>query len=232
MSAIQYLFFDLDHTIWDFEANSVSTLQELYHVSALAEKGVHDFENFNFVYHEINDRLWDSFRKGILSREDLRWKRMWQTLLHYNIYDVPLAKMMSEKYLEILPTKNNIFPYSIEVLQYCKDKNYELHLITNGFELTQIQKLKNSNLDTFFDQMITSEKAMSMKPHPGIFEYAFAQTGASSHNSIMIGDALDVDILGAQQVGMQQIYFNPKKISHNENPTYEINCLSEIKRIL
>ena len=73
---------------------------------------------------------------------------------------------------------------------------------------------------------------MSMKPHPGIFEYAFAQTGASSHNSIMIGDALDVDILGAQQVGMQQIYFNPKKISHNENPTYEINCLSEIKRIL
>jgi putative hydrolase of the HAD superfamily len=232
MSSIRYLFFDLDHTIWDFEANSIATLEELYHYAALAGKGISDFNDFNIVYHEINDRLWDQFRKGHMSREDLRWKRMWQTLLKYNIYDVELAKSMSEKYLEILPTKNSIFPYSTEVLQYCKDKNYELHLITNGFEQTQLQKLKNSKLDIYFDQMITSEKAMIMKPHPGIFEYAFAQTGAECGNSIMIGDALGIDILGAMQVGMAQIYFNPKKIPHTENPTYEITCLSEIKNIL
>lgn len=232
MSGIQYLFFDLDHTLWDFESNSVETLRELHHHTDLAAKGINDFEDFNQVYHAINDRLWDSFRKGELSRADLRWKRMWQTLLHYQIYDVALAKEMSERYLEILPTKNNVFPYSLDVLQYCRDKHYELHLITNGFELTQIQKLRHAGLDTYFDKMITSEKALSMKPHPGIFEYAFAQTGAQKHNSLMIGDALYVDILGARQVGMAQVYFNPKKIPHNEKPTYEISCLSELKNIL
>lgn len=229
---IKYLFFDLDHTLWDFEKNSVETLRELHHDTKLAEKGIADFDDFNVVYHEINDRLWNSFRKGELSRADLRWKRMWQTLLHYRVHDVPLAKQMSERYLDILPTKNNVFPYCMDVLEYCREQQYEMHLITNGFELTQIQKLKNAGLEKFFDQMITSEKAMSMKPHPAIFEYAFAQTGASSHNSIMIGDALDVDILGAMQVGMPQIYFNPGKIAHNANPTYEISCLSELKNIL
>lgn len=232
MSEVKYLFFDLDHTLWDFEANSIATLSRLYNETALQQKGVESFDDFNTVYHEINDKLWEQFRNGLMSREDLRWKRMWKTLLHYNVYDTDLAKEMSEKYLEILPTQNTVFPYATEVLQYCKDKNYELHLITNGFELTQIQKLKNSNLDVFFDKMITSEKAMSMKPHNGIFEYAFTETGAASHNSIMIGDALDIDILGAMNVGMAQIFFNPKKISHEQKPTFEINCLSEIKNIL
>ncbi len=232
MPEFKYLFFDLDHTLWDFETNSVATLSDLHEATQLKEKGITSFDDFNEVYHNINDRLWYDFRMGLVSREDLRWKRMWQTLLHYDIYDVDLAKKMSEKYLEILPTKNNVFPYTIEVLQYCKDKNYELHLITNGFELTQNQKLKNAQLDTYFEKMITSEQAMTMKPHPGIFEYAFNQTGASNHNSLMIGDALDIDILGAKNVGMSQIFFNPKKISHNQQPTYEIHCLSEIKTIL
>mgnify|MGYP000851730247 FL=1 len=232
MSAIKYLFFDLDHTLWDFETNSVDTLNDLHKASALEEKGITSFEDFNTVYHTINDRLWNDFRMGLMSREDLRWKRMWQTLLHYGIYNVPLAKEMSEKYLEILPTKNSVFPYTMEVLQYCKNKNYEMHLITNGFELTQNQKLKNAQLDGFFEKMITSEQAMIMKPHAGIFEYAFKQTGASSHNSMMIGDALEIDIAGAMNVGMSQIFFNPKKIQHNHQPTYEIHCLSEIKKIL
>ncbi len=232
MAEIKYLFFDIDHTLWDFETNSISTLNDLYNEAGLSEKGIHSFDDFNEVYHTINDKLWESFRNGLINREDLRWKRMWQTLLHYNIYNVPLAKEMSERYLEILPTKNMVFPFATDILQYCKNKSYELHLITNGFELTQVQKLKNSNLDIYFDKMITSEKAMSMKPHAGIFEYAFARTGAENHNSMMIGDALDVDILGAMNMGMAQIFFNPKKISHNEKPTYEINCLSEIKTIL
>ena len=173
MSAIKYLFFDLDHTLWDFETNSVDTLNDLHKASALEEKGITSFEDFNTVYHTINDRLWNDFRMGLVSREDLRWKRMWQTLLHYGIYNVPLAKEMSEKYLEILPTKNSVFPYTMEVLQYCKNKNYEMHLITNGFELTQNQKLKNPQLDGFFEKMISSAHAMIMKPQARMFEYAF-----------------------------------------------------------
>jgi putative hydrolase of the HAD superfamily len=232
MAELKYLFFDLDHTLWDFEQNSIAALHDLYEHENLSAKGVHAFDDFNQVYHHINDQLWEQFRQGSLSREALRWKRMWQTLLHYDIYDVPLAKVMSEKYLEILPTKNLLFPHTIDMLAYCKDQQYDIHLITNGFELTQHQKLKNAQIDHFFDKMITSEQAMCMKPHKGIFDFALAQTGAEIHNSIMIGDALDIDILGAQQVGMAQVYFNPKKITHDQSPTYEIHCLSELKNIL
>ncbi len=231
MRPYQYLFFDLDHTLWDFETNSVNTLRDLYHASSLVQKGIDDFNEFNIVYHEINDKLWARFRQGTLSREDLRWKRMWQTLLHYKINDEHLAKFMSEKYLEILPSKNELFPHTIEMLNYCKSNGYEMHLITNGFELTQQQKLKNAKIDSYFDKMITSEMAMSMKPHKEIFQFAFAETGAQPHESIMIGDALDIDVLGARNAGMHQVYFNPKELPHNDDPTFEITCLSELKNI-
>lgn len=227
-----FLFFDLDHTLWDFELNSVETLQDLYREIGLKERGIDDFNDFNQVYHEINDRLWDRFRKGFLSRQDLRWKRMFQTLVHYKIADEPLAVTMSERYLEILPTKTNVFPHALEVLTFCKEQGYEMHLITNGFEETQKMKLKNSGMDGFFDHLITSEQAMSMKPNKEIFEFAFQATGAKAANSLMIGDALDVDILGANHVGMDSVFFNPNSLPHNDEATFEIQSLSELITIL
>lgn len=232
MKPYQHLFFDIDHTLWDFETNSVNTLKALYEEVNLPQKGIHDFDDFNIVYHGINDKLWDRFRKGFLSRQDLRWKRMWQTLVHYKVNDEALAKVMSERYLEILPTQCAMFPYAVDVLQYCTNKGYELHLITNGFELTQKEKLKNAGIDHFFNKMITSEMAMSMKPHKEIFDFAYKATGASPTSSIMIGDALDVDIIGGKNAGMHQVFFNPNRIAHQDNPTYEIFCLSELKDIL
>ena len=232
MARYTTLFFDLDHTLWDFERNSVATLQCLHDEMKLAALGIRNFDDFNEVYHEINDRLWDRFRKGFLSREDLRWKRMMQTLVHFRVHNENLARQMSERYLEILPTQTHIFPHCIELLEYCQAKNYALHLITNGFEVTQHQKLRNASLDSYFDRMITSEQAMSMKPEKEIFEYALRETGASVDESLMIGDALDVDVLGAQQVGMDQVYFNPKKISHVGNPTYEIESLHQMFNIV
>lgn len=226
------LFFDLDHTLWDFETNSVLALRTVYEETELKSKGILDFEDFNIAYHAINDKLWDRFRKGFLSREELRWKRMFQALVHYRVNDESLAKYMSEFYLEVLPQQTALFPDAKEVLQYCYDKGYQLHLITNGFEATQHQKLSNAGIHHFFDRMITSEQAMSMKPHPGIFEFAFSETGSQADQSLMIGDALDIDILGAQQVGMDQVYFNPKATAHNESPTFEIHHLNELKNIL
>jgi putative hydrolase of the HAD superfamily len=228
----EVLFFDLDHTLWDFETNSVDTLHDLYLEMGLKEKGIDDFNDFNLVYHEINDKLWDRFRKGQLSRQDLRWKRMFQTLIHYRMYNEELAVQMSERYLEILPTKNNVFPHAIELLAFCSEREYPMHLITNGFEETQKMKLRNAGMDIYFQHLITSEQAMTMKPHKEIFEYAFRVTGAEAATSLMIGDALDVDILGAQQVGMDAVYFNPKKINHQENPTFEIHSLEELIKIL
>lgn len=232
MQNITHLFFDIDHTLWDFDKNSTQTLKQLYEFYELNKKNIQDFDDFNIIYHQINDKLWDRFRKGFIDRQTLRWKRMWHTLLHYNIYDITLAKDMSEKYLEILPTQTALFPYAKEVLLYCKNKNYQLHIITNGFEATQKQKLHNAGIEMYFEKMISSEQAMSMKPKKEIFNYALHNTQAQAQKSVMIGDALDVDILGAQNVGMHQIYFNPNRKKDNHTATFEIHCLSDIKNIL
>ncbi len=232
MTALKHIFFDLDHTLWDFEQNSKVTLQSLYTQFGLAEKGISDFEAFRVQYEAHNERLWNRYRKGFIKREELRWKRMWLTLLDFKIADLELANEMSRIYLDILPTQGKLMPFAADVLEYCNNKNYKLHLITNGFETTQWQKLRTSGIHHYFEKVITSENSNSMKPKPEIFHFALKATDATVEESIMIGDALDIDVLGAKTVGMQQVFFNPNKIAHNDNPTYEIFCLSELKEIL
>ena len=130
----QDLFFDLDHTIWDFELNSKETLWDLHLKYELAAKGINDFDVFYSQYSVHNHRLWDRYTKGFIKQEELRWKRIYLSLLDYKIADEDLSKKMSHDYLDILPHKKNLFPYTIEILDYLKNKNYKMHLITNGFE--------------------------------------------------------------------------------------------------
>jgi putative hydrolase of the HAD superfamily len=227
----KHLFFDLDHTLWDFETNSGITLQKLHSYFNLTQRGVPDFELFRRTYEMHNEKFWERFRKGYIKRDELRWKRMWHTLLDFKLADNKLAHEMSSIYLEMLPQQGQLMPYATELLEYCLSKNYQLHLITNGFETTQWQKMRTSGIDHYFKQVITSEGSNSMKPLKGIFEYAITATGATIEESIMIGDAMEADILGAQKFGMDQVYFNPGKIAHIHKPTYEISCLSELKQL-
>lgn len=232
MSTYKHLFFDLDHTLWDFESNSGITLQKLYTEFGLEARGITDFETFRSTYEMHNKRFWERFRKGFIHRDDLRWKRMWHTLLDFKIADNALSLKMSEQYLELLLQQGKLMPYAIEVLDFCQAKDYQLHMITNGFEVTQWQKMRTSGIDHYFQQVITSESSNSMKPMPAIFEYALQATGAGLKESLMIGDALEADIKGARDYGMDQVYFNPGKVPHQESPTYEIDCLSRLKQLL
>jgi putative hydrolase of the HAD superfamily len=227
----KHLFFDLDHTLWDFDKNSENTLQKLYNEYHLGHKGVPSFEAFYEVYCVHNDRMWERFRNGFIKREELRWKRVWLTLLDFKIADTNLAYEMSAAYLEILPTQTMLVPYAKELLEHCKGR-YIMHLITNGFETTQWQKLQYSGIASYFGEVITSEKSNSIKPHREIFDYALKTTGAQAEDSIMIGDAIDIDILGAINAGWDQVYYNPAKKMHERKPTYEVGCLSEIMTLL
>jgi putative hydrolase of the HAD superfamily len=137
---------------------------------------------------------------------------------------------MSSAYLEILPTQTTLMPYAKELLEHCKGR-YTLHLITNGFETTQWQKLQYSGIASYFDQVITSEKCDRPKPHKEIFEFALTASGAQAEHSVMMGDALDIDILGAYNAGWDQVYYNPLKIVHDRKPTYEVSCWSEAMEI-
>ena len=227
----KHLFFDLDHTLWDFDANASETLIEIYVLFELEKKGVVPYEDFNKLYKIHNEILWDRYHKGFITGEELKWKRMWRTLLEFKIGDEELAKAMSEKFLEILPTKKLLFPDTIEVLNYLRDKNYDLHLITNGFEKTQWSKLNNSGLNVFFTHVVTSEASNSIKPKKEIFDYAMNMAGAELHQSIMLGDNLEADIQGAMNAGMDNIFVNHINVTTLLKPTYTVKSLKELKAI-
>ena len=227
----EHLFFDLDHTLWDFEMNSKETLYDLYQKYQLEQLGVADFDVFFSRYNEHNNRLWDRYHKGFIKQEELKWKRMWLTLLDYKIANEPLARLLGIEFLTILPTKKNLFDYTFEILDYLTEKKYQLHLITNGFEVVQHKKLANSNLAKYFKEVITSEASNSLKPHKEIFDYAFLKTKALPHHSIMIGDNLDADIQGGINAGIDTIFVNHINAEPHINATYVVTNLKMLEDI-
>ena len=230
--AYKDLFFDLDHTLWDFETNSKETIQELYITHRLADLGIVDFDGFYSTYSAHNHRLWDRYTKGFIKQEELRWKRVYLSLLDFKVANEPLAKAMSKAYLEILPNKTHLFPYTIEILEYLKQKEYKMHLITNGFESVQFKKIKNSGLADYFIEVITSEASNSLKPQKEIFEYALKNTNASIDESIMIGDNESADIQGGINIGMDTIFVNHIQVVPTVPATYTITHLKELENIL
>jgi putative hydrolase of the HAD superfamily len=227
----KHLFFDLDHTLWDFETNAKETIWELYELNELKAKGVHDFDLFFERYSYHNERLWDRYTKGYIKQEELRWKRMWLALLDFKVADEALAKQLAVQFLERLPYRKNLFPYTEEILEYLKAKGYVLHLLTNGFEKVQHNKLRSSNLQDYFTEVITSEASNSLKPNKEIFEYAFQKCNTCKEECIMIGDNLDADILGAMNAGMDTVFVNHLKTETDIKPTYTVYHLRELEDI-
>lgn len=226
----KHLFFDLDHTLWDFDKNSEATLKKLYGEYELPARGIEDFDELYKSFNFHNDKLWDRYRNGYIKREELRWKRMWLMLLDFRVADTVLAHELSTAFLEILPTQTLLVPHAKEVLDHCKGR-YEMHLITNGFETTQRLKMHYSGISRYFTHLITSEKSNSIKPHKDIFDFALRAADAALEDSIMIGDAIDIDILGGINAGMDTVYYNPNKAPHSRKPTYEIEGLQELINI-
>ena len=227
----RHLFFDLDHTLWDFEANARVTLLELYEALQLEQKGINDFDLFHRNYLAHNEKLWERYRNGHIKQEELRLKRMWLTLLDFKIADEELAKEMSIRFLDQLPTRTILFPHAREILEYLREKGYVLHLITNGFEKTQQHKLLYSGLKPFFNEIITSEGSNSLKPNKEIFEFALDRCCASKEECIMIGDSIEVDIIGAKNAGIDQVFVNYSGVEPEIKPTFTVTSLRELEKI-
>ena len=230
--AYKDLFFDLDHTLWDFELNSKETMQELYINHHIAALGITDFDAFFNIYTAHNHRLWDRYSKGFIKQEELRWKRIYLSLLDFKIANEQLSKEMSLEFLQILPTKKKLFPHTIEILNYLKEKDYKMHLITNGFESVQMQKIKNANIAHYFTEVITSEASNSLKPNKEIFEFALKTANATLSESIMIGDNETADIQGGINIGMDTVFVNHLNVAPTVPATYTITHLKELASLL
>lgn len=221
------VFFDLDHTLWDFEKNSALTFTKILEDNKIGVK----VEDFLTAYVPINHQYWKLFREEKISKADLRFQRLQTTFnsINYKATDAEI-NLLAAEYINYLSSYNHLFPYAIEILQHLKP-NYKLHIITNGFQEVQNKKIKNAKLHTFFDVIIDSEMAGVKKPDPYIFELALQKANAKPEQSLMIGDSLEADILGAKSVGLHALHFN----AHQEplhNHCSIINSLNEIKMYL
>lgn len=232
MKKYKHLYFDLDRTIWDFEANSYETLADIFYKYNL-QKNIENEDVFINTYKAHNKKLWDDYGLGRITKKELITKRFLVTLEDFDINKgsiFEIAKQMGIDYITISPTKTKIFPYSHEALSYLKER-YTLYVLTNGFRQVQTTKLKNCNLEKYFTKLICSEDAGTQKPKPEIFRYALKTVNAKKNESIMIGDDLNIDIIGAKKAGIDQVFFNPENIIHDEKPTFEINSLNDLLEI-
>ena len=227
----RHIFFDLDHTLWDFEKNANETLHTLFERHNFARFGTFTVEQFVSVYSDINHALWRMYQSNKISQQQLREVRFVRTLTKLGMLEDQIPATISAEFTDILPQKTAVFPYTHEVLDYLKP-SYRLHLITNGFNDIQSLKLASSNLTHYFEEVITSDHSGHLKPDPRMFRHALERTGATAAESLMIGDNLECDVLGAYNAGIDQVYFNPAKRRHFNQITYEISCLSELKAFL
>ena len=221
------VFFDLDHTLWDFERNSALTYRKVFELHGMDL----DLEVFLAIYVPANLRFWKMYREGRITKEALRRRRLQEVFSEMGIrVDTPTIDRLADAYIEYLSTHTHLVPYSREILDYLGGR-YRLHIITNGFEEVQARKLQNSGIAAYFTEVVNSERAGVKKPHPAIFRLALRLAGAEPASCVMIGDSLEADILGARAAGLQTLHYN----AHND-PVHEngpvISHLREIKSYL
>lgn len=227
----RHLFFDLDRTLWDFDAAAEVAFERIYEQYHLRELGIPSAHEFHMVYHPLNEKLWELYRADQITKDELNRTRFLKPLEHYGIHDVELADHLSEDYVYWSPRIVRLVPGTIELLEYLKPK-YHLHLITNGFEEVQHTKLSGSGMEPYFETLTVSEEVGVKKPNPEIFRYALKKAGATPEESLMIGDEMAVDIDGARAAGIDQVFFNATGQPAQGQCTFEVNSLSEIKGIL
>ena len=224
---IKHVFFDLDHTLWDFETNSDIAFETIFKKH---DVGV-DLQVFLNYYRSINQDYWALYRNDKITKEELRVGRLRDTFVKAKQkFDNELIDNLSIDYIEVLPNNNKLFEGAHEILEHLYLK-YKLHIITNGFSEVQYKKLDNSGLSKYFDKVITSEDAGVKKPNPKIFNYALNLADAASKESIMIGDNWEADVMGAINNGLDAIYFNYKKQPVGAN-IKSVHQLLEIKQYL
>jgi putative hydrolase of the HAD superfamily len=228
MNRYQVIFFDLDHTLWDFDRNSEETLQELYAQHRLSERGVPDEFVFIETYRLYNKMLWNDYHLGKVSKEQLRIMRFAHTFDTFGFRDLQLESKFADQYLERSPYKKHLIPGAEMVLtQLSSDRS--LHIITNGFREVQRIKIDTSGLSKYFDHIHISEEVGSMKPDPAIFHHAVGKSGREPAACVMIGDNFDTDILGAERAGIDAIFYNP---SGTDFPEYKGNRVRKLEELL
>ncbi len=231
--AYKHLFFDLDHTLWDFERNSAECLADIYEIFDFQNLNISSLEAFQQEFSVVNRHQWSLLEQNLITHEDLRRRRFQETLENLGVKDLKTSfgLEINEYFLELLPKKAHLIEGAVEILDYLLPK-YELHIISNGWQDIQVNKMKSSEIHHYFGEIITNELAGTRKPDRRIFDYAVEVAKADLVESLMIGDNYEADILGAINANMDTVFYNPDNIPTGQKPTFDIKKLIELKGIL
>lgn len=234
MTKYKSVFFDLDDTLVDTYKNSYETLREIFILYQL-DKAFESFESFATKYQSINNDLWHRYEFGEISKEELQTQRFYLTLKD-NCENISPDKslVINTRFMKLMSEKKNIIKGAIDVLDYLKSKGYKLIILSNGFKEMQGIKLENAGMTNYFDAVVLSDHLGKNKPHPDIFKHALSISKSANNETIMIGDNINTDILGAKNSFIDQIWFNPSSKTNTTDiiPSYEIKDLNVIKDIL
>lgn len=231
MKKYRHIFFDLDHTLWDYDSNVRDTLSELFAHHRLAELGDITFEAFFEAFLTTNYELWDQFNRGEVNQSDMRKIRFIRVFTRAKLSTDHLPGSFEGDFVSQTSSKSKVMDHSFEILDYLR-KQYALHIITNGFNDSQYAKLKYSGLAPYFELIVTSESSGFRKPDKRIFTHALGKLGTKATDCLMIGDNPDSDILGAKNAAIDQVHYNPAGTANQVKSTFTIQHLSELRAIL
>lgn len=229
---IQHIFFDLDNTLWDHRRNAYLTIKDLFEKEEINLKYNIDFEEFHSVYHDINEKLWEDIRDEIIDKAYLRKHRFYDTFKHFNVDDEQLSMYFEEHFLDKILNYNELVEGTEYILEYLKAKQYTLHIISNGFKEVMERKCILSGIAPYFQTITSADSIGVRKPRPEIFEYSLNLAGAAKEECILIGDDWIADIVGAQNFGIDVIFFDVLKENRQEEGLKVIQHLLQIKEYL
>lgn len=227
----KHLFFDLDHTLWDFDRNSAESLTELYETFQLADAGITSAEEFSRHFIAVNRKLWADYDKNLIEHTYIRQHRFPLVYQSLGVDASAVKHDLNAEYLRLLPRKPHLLESAREVLNALQGR-YTMHVITNGFTEIQAIKMDSAEIAHYFTHVVTSENANAKKPDPLVFQYALQAAGADVSESLMIGDNYEADIMGGKSVGMDTVFYNPEGLVVANAPTYDIRHWRELLAIL
>lgn len=232
MKNIRHIFFDLDNTLWDHRKNAYLTIKELFINQEISLKYKIDFEEFHTSYHLINEKLWELMRDEKIDKEYLRKHRFYDTFLKFGVDDENLADYFEHHFLDEILKYNELVDGALDLLNYLKSKDYRMHIISNGFQEVTERKCILSGIFGYFETITSADSVNIRKPRPEIFEYSLNLAKAEKSESILIGDDWIADVKGAQNFGIDVIFFDVLDENPQEEGIKFIKNLSELKEYL
>ena len=229
---IQHIFFDLDNTLWDHRRNAYLTLKDIFNRQKVSEKYNLNFEDFHREYFTINERLWEQIRDGEIDKDYLRKHRFYDSFLFFGIDDLELAQLFEDNFLDEILNYNDLVEGALELLEYLSRKNYQLHILSNGFKEVTTRKCELSGIKNYFKTITSADEINVRKPHREVYQYALNKAGAKKEESMMIGDDWIADVEGGKSFGLQVVFFDVFNDNFQAEGVEVIKKLAELKNLL